>query len=174
MQLEATPLFFRRPKFLDLERTPSSRPTPSIVEPPTLELKLLPIHLKYAYLEKSNKLHVIIFAFLIESQEELLKMLWKHKRALGWTTVDIRGINPCLCTHKILMEDKHKPKVQPQMRLNPSMRKVVKAKIIKLLDTGIIYPISDSSWVSPMQVVPKKGKTTVIKNDQDELFILGR
>ena len=68
------------------------------------------------------------------------------------------------------MEEEHKPKVQPQRRLNPSMKKVVKAEIIKLLDSGVIYPISDSSWVSLVQVVPKKGGTTVIKNDQNKLI----
>ena len=68
------------------------------------------------------------------------------------------------------MEEEHKPKVQPQRRFNPSIKEVVKAEIIKLLDSSIIYPISDSSWVSPVQVVPKKGGTTVIKNDQNELI----
>ena len=97
-------------------------------------------------------------------------MLRNHKRAIGWTITNIRGISHTICTHKILMEEEHKPKVQPQGRLNPSMKEVVKAEIIKLLDSGIIYPISDSSWVSPMQVVPKKGGTTMIKNDQNELI----
>ena len=97
-------------------------------------------------------------------------MLRNHKRAIGWTITDIRGISPSICTHKILMEKEHKPKVQPQRRLNPSMKEVFKVEIIKLLDSGIIYPILDSSWVSPVQVVPKKRGTTVIKNDQNELI----
>ena len=50
------------------------------------------------------------------------------------------------------------------------MKEVVKVEIIKFLDASIIYPISNSSWVSPMQVVPKKGGTTVIKNYQNELI----
>ena len=54
------------------------------------------------------------------------------------------------------MEEECKSKVQPQRRLNPSMKEVMKAEIIKLLDAGMIYPISDSAWVSPVQVVPKK------------------
>ena len=54
------------------------------------------------------------------------------------------------------MEEECKPKVQPQRRLNPSMKEKVKAEVIKLLDAGMIYPISDSPWVSPVQVVPKK------------------
>ena len=54
------------------------------------------------------------------------------------------------------MEEECKPKVQPQNRLNPSMKEVMKAEVIKLLDVGMIYPISNSPWVSPVQVVPKK------------------
>ena len=50
------------------------------------------------------------------------------------------------------------------------MQEVVKKEILKLLDAGIIYPISDSEWVSPVQVVPKKGGMTVIKNELDELI----
>ena len=67
------------------------------------------------------------------------------------------------------MEAKCKLTVQPQRRLSPTLKEVVKKEILKLLDAGIIYPISDSKWVSPIQVVPKKGGMTVVKNDQDEL-----
>ncbi|GAB2273056.1 hypothetical protein Dimus_039009 [Dionaea muscipula] len=70
---------------------------------------------------------------------------------------DIQGISPSVCMHKILMEDEHKTVAQPQRRLNPVMQEVVKKEVIKQLDLGIIYPISDSKWVSPVQVVPKKG-----------------
>ncbi|KAM2100612.1 hypothetical protein ACFX1T_027739 [Malus domestica] len=49
------------------------------------------------------------------------------------------------------------------------MMEVVKKEIIKLLDCGVIYPISDSRWVSPVQVVPKKSGVTVVKNAEDEL-----
>ena len=64
------------------------------------------------------------------------------------------------------MEKECKPKVQPQRRLNPSMKEVVKAEIIKLLDACMIYLISDSPWVSPVQVVPKKWGMTVIQNEK--------
>ena len=50
------------------------------------------------------------------------------------------------------------------------MQEVVKKEILKLLDAGIVYPISDSEWVSPVQIVPKKGGITVIKNERDELI----
>ena len=46
----------------------------------------------------------------------------------------------------------------------------MKKKVVKLLNVGIIYPISDSEWVSPVQVVPKKGGITIIKNEHDEFI----
>ena len=142
----------------------------SIEEPPELELKPLPEHLEYAFLEKGSKLPVIIASDLTaEQKERLLSVLGKHKRAIAWKISDIKGINPSFCTHKILMEDNHRPKAIPQRRLNPNMKEVVKNEVIKLLDAGIIYPISDSAWVSPVQVVPKKGGMTVITNEKNEL-----
>lgn len=63
---------------------------------------------------------------------------------------DIKGINPSFCTHKILVEENFKPVVQPQRRLNPNIKEVAKAKVIKLLYARVIYPISDSTWVSPI------------------------
>ena len=68
------------------------------------------------------------------------------------------------------MEDEYKPRVQAQRRLNPNMKEVVKAEVIKLLDAGIIYPISNSSWVSPVQVVPEKGGMMVVTNEKNELI----
>ena len=56
-----------------------------------------------------------------------------------------------------------------QRRLNPTLQEVVKKEVLKWLDHGIIYPISDSEWVSPVQVVPKKTSITVIRNDKNEL-----
>ena len=63
---------------------------------------------------------------------------------------DLKGTSPTMCMHKILMEDDQKPVVQPQRRLNPAMKEVVRKEVVKLLDAGLIYPISDSSWVSPV------------------------
>ena len=120
--LEETPLFLKRHKYLDLGEQSSLKSKPSIEDPPTFELKPSPSHLKNVFLGKFEKLLVLISAFFIEIQEEkLLKVLRNHKRAIGWTIADIRGISPSICTHKILMEEEHKPKVQPQRRLNPSM-----------------------------------------------------
>jgi hypothetical protein len=67
------------------------------------------------------------------------------------------------------MEEDYKPAVQPQRRVNPNIKEVVKKEVIKLLYAGLIYPISDSPWVSPIQVVPKKGGITVVKNDNGEM-----
>ncbi|GKD51105.1 hypothetical protein Tco_1280081, partial [Tanacetum coccineum] len=78
--------------------------------------------------------------------------------------LEYAGINPNFCTHKILMEDNFKPAVQHQRRVNPKIHEVIKAEVIKLLDAGLIYPISDSPWVSLVHVVPKKGGMTVVTN----------
>ncbi|GJZ78516.1 reverse transcriptase domain-containing protein, partial [Tanacetum coccineum] len=68
------------------------------------------------------------------------------------------------------MEDDFKPVVQYQRRVNPKIHEVIKKEVIKLLDAGLIYPISDSPWVSPIHCVPKKGGMTVIENDNNELI----
>ncbi|KAL4339239.1 hypothetical protein GQ457_08G031070 [Hibiscus cannabinus] len=100
---------------------------------------------------------VIISSKLQTDQEErLMATLRQHKEALGWTIADIKGISPTICMHKILLEDNHKPTVDAQRRLNQAMKDVVRKEILKWLDAGIIYPISDSEWVSPVQCVPKK------------------
>ncbi|KAI3515815.1 hypothetical protein L1887_14720 [Cichorium endivia] len=143
---------------------------PSIVQPPELELKVLPDHLKYAYLGNGDTLPVIISTHLTEPEEEqLIKVLKEHKQAMGWTIADIKGLSPSTCMHKILLEDECKPSREAQRRLNPPMMEVVKKEILKLLDAGMIYPISDSKWVSPFQVVPKKTGITVVKNKEGEL-----
>ncbi|GJX50973.1 hypothetical protein Tco_0277818 [Tanacetum coccineum] len=135
----------------------------SIEEPPDLELKDLPSHLEYAFLEKDNKLPVIISKDLKEDEKvKLIEVLKAHKSALAWKISDIKGIDPKFCTHKILMEDDFKPVVQMQRRVNPKIHEVIKKEVIKLLDAGLIYPISDSPWVSPVHCVPKKGGMTFI------------
>ncbi|RDY06999.1 Retrovirus-related Pol polyprotein, partial [Mucuna pruriens] len=149
---------------------PSSVTKKSPSLPPPLELKTLPSHLKYAYLDKEQQLPVIIANNLLQEQEDkLLEVLRQHKKAIGWKLADLPGINPSICMHRILMEEEIKPIRQQQRRLNPTLLDVVKKEVTKLLATGIIYPISDSQWVSPVQVVPKKSGMTVMKNQQDEL-----
>jgi len=101
---------------------------------------------------------VIVNAELNACQvDSLLRVLREHKKAIGYTLDDLRGIHPSVCMHRILMEDDHRPTIEHQRRLNPNMQEVVKKEILKLLKAGIIYPISDNKWVSPVHVVPKKG-----------------
>nr|XP_011463572.1 PREDICTED: LOW QUALITY PROTEIN: uncharacterized protein LOC101311565 [Fragaria vesca subsp. vesca] len=148
----------------------SSPPIPSIVKPPKLDLKQLPDTLKYAFLGPFESLPVIIASDLSSTQEEkLLQILREHKEAIGWSIADIKGISPSVVMHKIHLEDNAKTSREAQRRLNPAMKEVVRAEVLKLLDVGVIYPISDSQWVSPVQVVPKKSGITVVKNDDNEL-----
>ncbi|XP_070029857.1 uncharacterized protein [Nicotiana sylvestris] len=143
--------------FEPLNRPNGPPPKPSIEEAPKLELKPLPSHLHYAYLGSSDTLHVIISSNLSELQEEkLLRVLREHKRAIGWTMSDIRGISPAFCMHKILMEEGHKPSIKQQCHLNPNMKRVVRKEEIKWLDAGIVFPISDSIWASPVHVFQRK------------------
>ena len=72
-----------------------------------------------------------------------------------------------MCMHRIVREDDSKPSVDAQRRLNPTMKEVVQKEVLKWLDTGVIYPISDSSWVSLIHVVSKKGRTTMVKNENN-------
>lgn len=71
--------------------------------------------------------------------------------------------------HKVHLEDDHHPSIQDQRHLNPNMQEVVKKEVMKLLDVGIIYPISDSKWVSPVQVVPEKEGITMVKNEKKRI-----
>ena len=108
---------------------------------------------------------------LTEQQERsLITVLKAHKNAIGWTIDDIKGISPSFCMHKIFIEEGEKCSIEGQRRLNLIMKEVVQNEVIKWLDAGIIYPISDSSWVSPVQCVPKKGGITVIENEDKELI----
>jgi hypothetical protein len=144
---------------------------PSILQAPELELKPLPDNLKYVFIGDNNTLPVIIATGLTNTQEEkLVKLLCDHKTAIGWTLADIKGISPSICMHHILLEDNAKPTREMQKRLNPPMMEVVKAEILKLLDAGVIYPITDSKWVAPIHVVPKKTGITLVKNKNDELI----
>nr|GFA67918.1 reverse transcriptase domain-containing protein [Tanacetum cinerariifolium] len=136
---------------IDLKLAEDSKEKSSVEEPPELELKDLPSHLEYAFLEDSNKLPVIIAKNLkVDEREALLNVLKSHKRASAWKISDI--------------------KVQSQRRVNPKIHDVIKKEVIKILDAGMIYPISDSPWVSPIHCVPKKGGITVVANENNELI----
>ncbi|XP_075475702.1 uncharacterized protein LOC142509826 [Primulina tabacum] len=111
----------------------------SLEEPPKLELKPLPPHLKYAYLGENNTLPVIISADLTDVMEDkLLKVLKAHKSAFAWKVADIKGINPSVCMHKILMEDEYSPLVKPQRRLNPKMQENLKVVLMRCEETNLV------------------------------------
>ena len=160
-----------RRKYFESLGEGAKTPVPSVEQPPKMEQKPLPSHLKYAYLGVASTLLVIISASLTElEKEKLLRVLRDHKHALGWSLANLKGILPSMCMHRILLEDGYKPSVEAQWRLNPIMKEVVRKEVLKWLDTGVIYPISDSAWVSPVQVVPKKGGTTVIRTENNILL----
>nr|GEV61156.1 reverse transcriptase domain-containing protein [Tanacetum cinerariifolium] len=117
---------------MDLKVVEESKEKSSIEEPLELELKELPSHLEYAFLEDSNKLLVIIAKNLKVDEREAL--------------------------------------INSQRRLNPKIHDVIKKEVIKLLDAGMIYPISNSLWVSPIHCVPKKGGMTVLANENNKLI----
>nr|GEW71094.1 reverse transcriptase domain-containing protein [Tanacetum cinerariifolium] len=106
----------------------------SVDEPPAVELKVLPPHLEYAFLEGDDKLPVIIAKDLSVKEKDFT------------------------------------PAVQHQRRVNPKIHDVIKQEVIKLLDARLIYPISDSPWVSPVHCVPKKGGFIVVENEKNELI----
>nr|GEU91376.1 reverse transcriptase domain-containing protein [Tanacetum cinerariifolium] len=127
----------------------------SIDEPPVVELKELPHHLEYAFLEGDDKLPIIIAKDLKDEEKTaLVKVLKSHKQALAWKLSDIKGIDPKFCTHKILIEDDFEPTVQHQRRVNPKIHEVIKKEVLKLLDAGLIYPISDSPWTPKIKKIP--------------------
>jgi len=134
------------------------------------ELKALPSHLKYVYLGENEALSIIITSHLTEEQEEnLLAVLRENKEANGWTIADIKELSPFIVQHRIHLIEEARSKRDPHRRFNPIMQEAFRVEILKLLDNGIIYPISDTQCVSPVHAVPKKARFTVVKNDKMEL-----
>ena len=104
------------------------------------------VKLKYAFLEENKQCPVVISSLLTTSQEDnLLHLLKMNKQALGWKISDLKGISPTICTHHIYLEEESKAIRHPHRRLNPHMQEVVRIEVLKLLQAGIIYPISDST-----------------------------
>nr|GEX44373.1 reverse transcriptase domain-containing protein [Tanacetum cinerariifolium] len=137
---------------IDLKQAEKTKAKSSIEEPLELELKELPSHLEYAFLEETDKLPMIIVKDLRDDEKEaLLKVSKSHTRVIAWKITDIKGIDPRFCTHKILMEEDYKPVVQSQRRVNPKIHEVINKEVIKLLDAEMINPISDSPWVLLLQ-----------------------
>nr|GEY27191.1 reverse transcriptase domain-containing protein [Tanacetum cinerariifolium] len=134
----------------DLKVIEPKNDKPSDDEPPEVELKELPPYLEYAFLGGNDKWPVIILKDLsVNEKSALLKVLKSRKKAIAWKLTDIKGIDPEFCSHKILLEDDYSPKVQSQRRFNPKIHDVIKKEVEKLLNAGLIYPISDSPWSQP-------------------------
>jgi len=138
---------------------------------PPIKLKPLPSGLRYAFLNSDVESFVIISDKLSEEEtHKLIAILGKHRSVLGYSLQDLKGIGPALCTHRIPLDPQIAPSSEPQRRLNNDMREVVNKEVLKLLDARIIYPVPYSEWVSPVQVVPKKGGMTVVENSKNELI----
>ena len=111
-----------------------------------LTLKEFPSNLKYEFLEPEKRKSVIISAALIEAEErKLLEILRKYKETIAWSIEDLKGISPSICMHKILLNDNAKTSIKHQRRMNPVMKEVVRKEVLKWLNAGFIYAISDSS-----------------------------
>jgi len=90
---------------------------------------------------------VILSSLLTADEEEqVIEVLKINQEAIGWQLSDLKGISPTYCMHRIHMEADFKP----ERRLNPTMKEVVKKEVQKLLEAGMIYPISDSTWIGPV------------------------
>nr|GEU42406.1 putative reverse transcriptase domain-containing protein [Tanacetum cinerariifolium] len=139
----------------------------------TLPCLIRPLAVKNALadLGENSQLSVVISSTLFGVEKaKLLEVIKNHKGEIVWSITDIKGIDSSFCTHKILMENDFKPSVQPQRRVNPNIKEVVKKEVIKLHDARLIYPITDSPWVSPVQVISKKGGMIVVKNENNKLI----
>ncbi|GKA18308.1 reverse transcriptase domain-containing protein [Tanacetum coccineum] len=160
---------------LTLERLPNSDPSstlppeeqrfkelktvePSSDELPELELKDLPPHLEYAFLEGTDKLPVIIAKDLKDEDKcALLKVLRSHKHPIAWKISDIKGIDPKFCTHKILIEDNVKPMVQHQRRVNPKIHEVIKKEVTTPdCQRLILSSLRIARGLAPSIVCPRK------------------
>jgi hypothetical protein len=140
------------------------------LETSPVELKLLPLGLPYVFLNGDRETPVIISDKLSNDEtQRLVTTLEKYQSVIGYSLKDLKGISPSLCTHCIPMEQEHKHVREHQRRLNNAMREVVK-EVLKPLKDGVIYPVFNSDWVSPVQVVPKKGGMTVIRNEKNQLI----
>ena len=126
---------------------------------------------KVCFLRPEKAKPIIISVALTELEEhKLLEILRKYKEVIAWSIEDLKEISPSICMHKILLEDNAKTFIEHQRRLNLVMKEVIRKEVLKWLNAGFIYAISDSPWVSPVHVVPKKGGFTVIRNENNELI----
>ena len=119
------------------------------LDEPTLEIKTLPSILKYAILDEEKAKLVIILSQLDKNKDEqFLEVSRRNQEAISWTLTDLKGLDPALCTHRIFLEDESRLIREAQRTFNPKVWEAVKEEILKWLNVEIIYPISDSQWVS--------------------------
>ena len=108
---------------LNVEELVEEEVVPLPKEAPKVELKPLPPNLRYEFLGPNSTYPIIVNASLDEEEtEKLLNILKKYPKAIGYTIEDIKGINPSLCMHRILLEEDYKPSIEHQRRLNPNMK----------------------------------------------------
>jgi hypothetical protein len=151
-------------EFQDLEQEVKPKTSP-------IDLKQLPLGLQYIFLNGDHETPVIISDKLSNDEtRRLVATLGKYRSVIGYSLKDLEGIGLSLFTHHIPMEQEHKHVHEHQRRQNNAMREVVKKEVLKLLKAGVFNPISDGEWVSPVQVVPKKGGMNVIRNEKNELI----
>jgi cobalamin biosynthesis Mg chelatase CobN len=143
------------------------------VKPKTspIELKQLPSGLHYVFLNSNRETLVFISDKLSNDEtQRLVATLEKYRSVIGYSLKDLKGITPSLCTHHIPTEQERKPIHEHQRQLNNAMREVVKKEVLKQLKVGVIYHVSDSEWVSLVQVGSKKVGMTIIHNGKNELI----
>jgi uncharacterized protein YejL (UPF0352 family) len=131
----------------------------------------LPAGLRYAFLNGDKNTTIIISDKLSDEEiSKLIAILEKHRSVFGYSLQDLKRISPTLCTHRIPIDLASTSTREAQRRFNNAMQEVMKKEVLKLLHAGIIYPVPHSDWVSPVQVVPKKGGMTVVENNKNELI----
>jgi hypothetical protein len=124
--------------FQDLEQEAKPKTSP-------VELKQLPPRLQYVFLNGDRETPVIITDKLFNNETgRLVATLEKYRSVIGYSLKDLKGISLSLCTHRIPMEQEHKPVLKHQRWLNNVLREVVKKEVLKPLNVGVIYPVSNS------------------------------
>lgn len=129
----------------------------------SIELKELPKNMRYEFLDKELNRPVIVSLNLNRDEtNQLLDILQKYPTSLGYHISDFKGISLSVCMHWIMLEEDSEPSREHKRRINLIMSDMVKREVLKLLDAGIIYQISNSKWVSLVHMVPKKGDVTIV------------
>ncbi|KAM2676301.1 hypothetical protein EV1_002983 [Malus domestica] len=104
--LESNPRHIGKSPNLILIPISTNKLLPSVIQPPSLELKPLPSRLKYVFLGEQETLPIIISSSLTAQEEDkLVRVLREYRTAIGWTLADIKGISPTTCMHRILLEE---------------------------------------------------------------------